>query len=124
MTLRQLGGGLSVIGGLLWIVRWLLDPSGGLSNVLLYVGLGVILIGLMCIGLTLVKGSSRMLDVVVGFAMPALVWSVYWAVRVEMGDDRVVMYDGVVGVLALVVGGLLAVKSKPRELAEAESAHA
>lgn len=122
MTLRQLGGGLSVVGGLLWIVRWLIDASGGLSSVLLYVGLGVILVGLMCIGLTLVKGSSRMLDVVVGFAMPALVWSVYWAVREGLSSDMHQMYDGVVGVLAVVIGGLLAVKSKPRELAEAETA--
>lgn len=113
MTLRQLGGGLSVLGGLLWIVRWLIGASGGLSSVMLYLGLAVILVGLMCIGLTLVKGSSRMLDVVVGFALPALVWSVYWAIREGVTFD-LQTYDGVVGVLAVLVGAALAVKSKPR----------
>lgn len=112
MTLRQLGGGLNVVGGLLWIARWLADLSGTVSDVLLYVGMAFMLIGLMCIGLTLVKGSARWLDFVVGFAMPALIWSVYATMRQNFDDT--VMFDGVIGVIAVVVGLALALRSKPR----------
>lgn len=104
MSVRQLGGLLGALGGVVWIARWFLSPAVGSADLMRYVGLGLVLLGLVCIGLTLVKGQARWLDVVVGIAAPALFWAVYELVR---GTGTGLLVHGVIGVLCLVVGGVL-----------------
>jgi len=112
MTVRQLGGGLGALGGLVWIARWLLDPASGTADIMRYAGLAFVLLGLVCVGLTLVKGQALWLDIVVGFAVPALFWAIYEVVRAEMGEALV--FHGVLGAAWILLGVLLIVKGKPR----------
>lgn len=122
MTVRQLGGGLGLLGGLVWIARWLMSPADGPADVMRYAGLAFVLLGLVCVGLTLVKGQALWLDIVVGFAAPALFWAIYEMVRAEIADPAL-LFHGVVGALWALVGVALIVKGKPR-VQEPVEAHA
>jgi len=113
MTVRQLGGGLGVLGGIVWIARWLMAPADGPADVLRYAGLALVLLGLVCVGLTLVKGQALWLDIVVGFAAPALFWAIYEMVRAEVVGDGL-LFHGVLGIAWVLVGIGLIVKGKPR----------
>ena len=113
MTVRQLGGGLGVLGGIVWIARWLMAPADGPSDVLRYAGLVLVLLGLVCVGLTLVKGQALWLDIVVGFAVPALFWALYEMVRAEVASPGL-LFHGILGIAWVLVGIGLIVKGKPR----------
>ena len=120
MTVRQLGGVLGALGGLVWIVRWVLNPdSSGTADILRYVGLGFIALGLVCVGLTLVKGLELWLDIIVGFAAPALFWAIYEVVRGGMENDFV--FHGVLGIVWVLLGALLFVKGKSHAAAPIEA---
>lgn len=110
MTVRQLGGALGALGGLVWIVRWVMSPDGQVGDLMRWGGLALVLLGLVCIGLTLVKGSALWLDVVVGFAVPALFWAVYEVVRGELRDAYIL--HGILGVVCLLVGALTFVRGR------------
>lgn len=112
MTVRQLGGALGALGGLVWILRWVMSPADGLADLMRWGGLALVLLGLVCIGLTLVKGSALWLDVVVGFAAPALFWAIYEVIRAEMGNAFIL--HGILGVLCLLVGALTYVRGRHR----------
>src|SRR5690606_37816205 len=91
MTIRQLGGLLGVAGGAAWVIRWMLvSADSGAADMLRIAGLVLILLGLVCVGLTLVKGQALWLDVVVGFAAPALFWALYEVVNTEAGGSLAV----------------------------------
>jgi len=102
MSLRQLGGALTALGALAWIVRWIWVEDPTLLDVTRWLGLAVVLGGLVCVGLTLVNGSALWLDVVVGAAAPLLFWAVYESVRT--GFDSDVTLHGLLGVLVLAAG--------------------
>lgn len=110
MTVRQLGGALGALGGLVWIVRWVLSPGEDTAELLRWGGLALALLGLACIGLTLVKGSALWLDVVVAVAVPALFWAVYETVRGELRDAFIL--HAVLGVVGLLVGALTVVRGR------------
>lgn len=112
MTVRQLGGALGAVGGLVWIVRWALSPGEETAELMRWGGLALVLLGLACIGLTLVKGSALWLDVVVAFAVPALFWAVYETVRGEVREAF--MLHAVLGVMGLLVGALTVVRGHRR----------
>lgn len=106
MTIRQLGGLFGVAGGAAWVIRWMLvSADSGAADMLRIAGLVLILVGLVCVGLTLVKGQALWLDVVVGFAAPALFWALYEVVNTEAGGSLAV--HGVIGVVWAGFGGLL-----------------
>lgn len=106
MTIRQLGGLLGAAGGAAWVLRWMLvSADSDLAGLLRVGGLVLILLGLVCVGLTLVKGLALWLDVVVGFAAPALFWALYEVVHTEVGESLAV--HGIIGVVWAGVGGLL-----------------
>lgn len=119
MTVRQLGGALGVLGGLVWLARWLLAPAEGTADIMRYAGLVLVLLGLVCVGLTLVKGQALWLDIVVGFAAPALFWAIYEAIRSEVAGQAL-LFHGILGILWLLVGAALIVKGKPRVRDDAE----
>lgn len=110
MTLRQIGGALGALGGLVWIVRWAMGPAGGPAEFLRWTGLVLVLLGLACIGLTLVKGSALWLDAVVAVAAPALFWAVYEVVRGEVRGAFIL--HAVLGVVCLLVGALTLVRDR------------
>lgn len=110
MTVRQLGGALGALGGLVWIVRWALSPGADLADLTRWGGLALVLLGLACLGLTLVKGSALWLDVVVAAAVPALFWAVYEVVRGEVRDAFIL--HAVLGVVCLLVGALTVARGR------------
>lgn len=118
MNVRQLGGLLGVAGGVVWIARLALADHFGGEALLRVVGLGLVLLGLVCVGLTLVKGQALWLDGVVGFAAPALFWAVYEVVRTEVGHTAVL--HAALGAVAVVVGGVLLSGGPARDVHDEE----
>lgn len=110
MTVRQMGGALGALGGLVWIVRWVSSPGDGTADLLRWAGLVLVLLGLACIGLTLVKGSVLWLDVIVGIGAPALFWAVYELLRGGMGNAFIL--HAVLGVICLLIGALTYVRDR------------
>lgn len=108
MKLRNIAHLAGAVGGLCWIVRLPLDAADlaqAALDPLRWVGLGLVAIALAGAGTGLVSKSAVWLRVIVGVALPALVWSVLEVVRA--GGDALVV-DAIVGaaVLAVSVIGL------------------
>ena len=101
-TLVALG---AVVGGLSWVVEFFAERAGasdGLLTVLQWVGLVLMTAAFLGAGITLVRSGNLWLELVVGVATPALVWSIVWAFKSGNADPYVV--DGVFGALAAVYG--------------------
>jgi hypothetical protein len=123
MDLNTVARGSGLVGGLLWLVRFLLDLAGSGSGAadLLYVG-GLVLLGvaLVGMGMGLVSRSALWLRVIVGIAFPLLVWSVLEVLH-PAGDPQAI--DGVVGLVAVVVAALGLVRARPETRARSAGAH-
>jgi hypothetical protein len=92
-----------LLGGLCWVVRWLLEPAW--ADALATTGLVLLGLALAGTGAGLVSRSAVWLRVLVAVAFPLLVWSVYAVVK---GDSEGLLLDGVLGVVAVLgAGGLL-----------------
>lgn len=105
MDLRTIARLTGVLGGLCWVVRWVLDLTGtgdGLLDVLQWAGLALLGVSLAGYGAGLVSRSAVWLRVIVAVAFPLLVWSVLEVFR-DAGDP--VLVDAVVG------GGVLLVSA-------------
>jgi len=101
-TLVALGAG---VGGLCWIGEYVLERVGApdvLPSLFFWVGLLLMTAAFLGAGITLVRTGNHWLELVVGVATPALVWSVVWAFRGGSSDPYVV--DGLFGVLASTFG--------------------
>jgi uncharacterized membrane protein YjjP (DUF1212 family) len=70
--------------------------GGGVVDLLYWVGLVLLFVGLFGLGTLLVSKGAVWLEVIVGIAFPLLVWSVVEVVH-SAGDPLVI--DAVVGVL-------------------------
>lgn len=105
MNLRTLACLAFLVGGLVWVGRYFLgeDPPA-----LHWVGLGVLVVALAAAGASLVKKGTWWLRLIVGAAFPALVWSLYSAIR-PIGDELLV--DAICGGLAVVASVLVVVLS-------------
>jgi hypothetical protein len=120
--LRLIALATAVVGGLLWVLRWLTDGSGT-SDGLYWAGLVVLAVALGCLGAGLVSRSATPLRVLVAVAVPLLAWSLASVVR-PAGPAVV---DGLLGLAALVAGvvGLVRarqVRPAPRRRADRRAA--
>jgi hypothetical protein len=108
----------AIVGGLCWIAKFFAERGGAsdeLLDALLWAGLVLMTIAFLGAGVNLVRIGNHWLELVVGVATPALVWSVVWAFR---GDADAYVVDGVFGALA-VLYGLLTIFRRTRKAAEA-----
>lgn len=112
MSVRQLGGLLGALGGLVWIARWLQGSATDPTDLMRYVGLGLVMLGLACIGLTLVKGQARWLDFVASICIPLLFWAIYDVLR---GTGAALLLHGALGAAWVVLGGWLLLKGGHRD---------
>ncbi len=103
-----------LLGGLLWIVRVVLDRAGLSSELdaLHWSGLVLLAVALAAVGAGLVSKSATWLRIVVAVAVPLLVWSVVEVVR-PVGDA--LAFDGVLGAIVVLaaLGSLL--RRRPRK---------
>jgi hypothetical protein len=103
IALRLLACLAALVGGLVWVVFRLVD---GLPDVVYWVGLALVALALAGAGAGLVKRSAVGLRLVVALAFPALVLSLYSAIR--PADERLVDLGG--GGLAALVGIVFALR--------------
>jgi polyferredoxin len=106
MDLTHLARLAGLIGGLCWLLRLLLDlaghGTGGLADLLYWVGLLLVAVALAGMGAALVSTSATWLRVVAGAGCLLLVWSVLEVLH-DAGDPRAV--DGLAGLLVAVASG-------------------
>jgi len=106
MSLRVAAVVAAMLGGALWIFRWVADGSMAIH----WAGLVLVALSLAPVGASLV-GAVLPLRVVVAVAFPVLVASLVELLR-PGGDPG--WYGGVLGVLAVVVAvGALAATTQP-----------
>ena len=103
-----------LLGGLSWVVRFVLDLNGSgtgiAADVLWWAGLVLLAVALAALGASLVSRSALWLRVIVGVAFPLLVWSVLEVLN-PAGDQEAV--DGIFGALAAVVAVVGLLRSRP-----------
>ncbi|QZY28744.1 hypothetical protein [Nocardioides coralli] len=119
MNLRVLASSAAVVGGLCWLVRWVVDLTAGdpgWGGVAHWVGLGLLAVAVAVVGAGLVSRSALWLWVIVALAAPLLAWSVYAVVR---GDGEGTTLDGVLGIVALLAGAAGLVRGRGERESEA-----
>lgn len=114
MNLRTLASLAFLVGGAVWVGRYFLGDE---PPALYWIGLGMLGVALAAAGASLVKKGAWWLRLVVGVALPALVWSLYSAIRPagEALDVDVLLLDALCGGAAIVVAGLVIVLAPARE---------
>ena len=96
----------ALVGGLSWIGRWAADAAGvtgGLLDVLRWVGLVLLAVAVAGLGAGLVSRSAVWLQAIVAVAFPLLVWSV---VEVFSDSFDAIAVDGVAGLLVILAAVL------------------
>ncbi|HTW17258.1 MAG TPA: hypothetical protein VMF51_19165 [Nocardioides sp.] len=112
MAPRTLADLCGALGGLVWVVRWILAVNGAGDAVLgtaYGAGLALLAIGVAGAGARLARAAW--LSAVVAVCFPVLAWSVLMVLH-ELGDEARV--DGVLGVVALLVWVPLVRRSRRR----------
>ena len=111
MRPAQLAAPAAVLGGVLWIAHALLGAgSDPLASTLYVVGLVCVLAGAAIFGSSLVRSDARGMRVVVGLASGLLALSLIESFR--PGDSP--WYDGLWGMVAVLVGGLSLLRARGR----------
>ena len=103
MNVRPLARACGLLGGLCWVARWVLG-GGTVGDALQWVGLLLLFVGLFGLGTALVNKGEVWLQVIVGVALPLLVWSV---VEVLHASGDPVVINAVAGVLIAAACGLV-----------------
>lgn len=120
MVVRALTHGAGVLGGLLWVLRLVLDLAGALgdtaSDALLWTGAALLAVAVLELGLGLVGRAPVWLRAVVAVGAVALATSV---VAVLHGDGDGVVVDGVLGLVAIAVSVRLLVRRRRERAATA-----
>jgi hypothetical protein len=102
MNVRPLARVCGVLGGVCWVVRWVLG-DGTMGDALQWAGLLLLFVGMFGLGTALVSKGAVWLQVIVGVAYPLLVWSV---VEVLHASGDPVLINAVVGVMIAAACGL------------------
>lgn len=111
MDPRTLARVCGLLGGLVWVVRWLLpDPGETVLGATYGAGLALLAIGLAGAGAEL--AGAAWLRAIVALCFPVLAWSVLMVLH-DAGDDLRV--DGLVGVVALLVWVPAVLRARRRE---------
>lgn len=114
MDLRTLARAAGLLGGLSWVVRFVLDLNGSgtgpLADALWWLGLVLLAAALAALGISLVSRSALWLRVIVGVAFPLLVWSVLEVLH-PAGNPQGI--DGVFGALVAVGSGVGLLRAPP-----------
>ena len=107
VNLRSVALACGLLGGGLWLTRFILDLAGAgsdtLADALYWGGLALLAVVLVGFGMSLVSKSALPLRLFVGVAFPVLVWSVievFHTAGTEVGLDGVV--GGVIALLSVV----------------------
>ena len=107
MDLRTIARLSGLLGGLTWVVRWVLDLTGAGDEAMLdafyWGGLALLGVAMAGYGAGLVSRSAVWLRAIVAVAFPLLVWSVIEVLH-DAGNPEAI--DGVVGVALLALSGL------------------
>lgn len=119
MTIRGLAGLLSLLGGAAWIAAAALGTGAPWWDELRWGGLAAVLVAFVCLGLNLLTGSARWLDIVVGAAFPLLAWALYALLDDVVGATRVL--HGVLGAGFVVTAILLLRRGRGERSAEPEA---
>lgn len=103
----------ALLGGLVWIARWLADAAltDGTSGLLHWVGTGLFALALAVAGASLVSSSAPPLRALVAVAFPLLMWSVVEFVR--PADDA--LFLGLLGALGASVAVVGLARSRPEK---------
>lgn len=99
MPLRSLAAVAAVVGGLVWVARWLADGP----VVLHWIGLGCVGVALAVAGSGLVSSGVVALRVVAALGTALLALSLVELVRPASDAS---LFDGLLGVVALIAGGV------------------
>ena len=104
MQLRTVARVAGLLGGLCWVVRYVLDVAGAgdgtPGDLLFWAGLVLLFVALVGFGSELVSRSARWLQAIVGVAFPLLVWSVLEVLAPGTGPSLV---DAAFGAVVLVL---------------------
>ena len=124
MNLSRPASVAAVLGGVVWLARWLMDASlaDGASLALHWLGVALFALALAGAGAALVSRSAAPLRALVAIAFPLLVWSV--AEFFRPGDDA--PFDGLLGLVGLLAGaaGLLRARPERHRPARRAGSHA
>lgn len=115
MDLRLIARWAGLVGGLLWVLRWVLDlagTSGGALDALHWAGVVLLALALAGTGAALVSTSAPWLRAIVAVAYPVLVWSVLEVLHPAASPESV---DGAFGLVVVVLFGVMLVRSRPEE---------
>jgi hypothetical protein len=115
MDLHTLARASGLVGGLCWLVRFVLDlggsGSGGAADLFHGAGLVLLAVALVAMGAGLVSRSATWLRAIVGIAFPLLVWSV---LEVLHPAGNAAGIDGVLGLVVALVAAAGLVRGRTR----------
>lgn len=121
MSPRRFAGLCCVLGGAVWVARWQLAPSAATSDAMRYAALALLGVGLVVAGGSLVKRGTWWLRAIAGVGAAGLTWSV---AEVFRPAGEALMFDGVTGVVAIVIGLFGVVTGRSRTPGRSAGAHA
>jgi uncharacterized membrane protein (UPF0136 family) len=104
LDLRRGAQVAGLLGGIAWVIAYVLPEGGSAAGLLLPVGAVLLTLAMFGLGLMLVRSDFFALRVFVGIALPTLVWGVFGVVHQSASDPRLV--DAVFGAVCGLVGGL------------------
>ena len=104
LDLRRAAQIAGLLGGIAWVVAWLLPDGGSAADLLQPVGAVLLTLAMFGLGLRLVRSDFLALRVFVGIALPTLVWGVFGVVHQAASDPGLV--DAVFGAVCGLLAGL------------------
>ncbi|MBA3783293.1 hypothetical protein [Nocardioides sp. InS609-2] len=121
MTPRRIAGLCCLLGGAVWVARWVLAPSGSAADAMRYAGLALLGVGLLIAGAGLARRGTWWLRAVAGVGAAGLTWSVVEMFRPVGGA---LMFDSITGIVAIIGGIFASVTGRARTPRRSAGAHA